>query len=309
MSVLAAAAEQYLRLRNSLGHDLAEHQRLLPRFVAYLEATDTPTITVAAALAWAYEAGVDPASSNPARRMTIARGFARHMAGIDPGTEIPPPGLIAGHRRWHPPFIYSPADIDALLARCRGLHHQLPAATHETLFGLLAVTGMRIGEAIRLDRRDIDWATGVLTIRESKFQKSRAVPVLESTMGVLDRYAHTRDHLCPRPCASMYFVSMTGTPLIYQIIEHTFRRLCDSAGIGAAADRPPRIHDLRHTFAVRTLLGWYRAGEDVEARLPILSTYLGHRDPRSTYWYLSAAPELLALAATRLQDSGQVTSR
>ena len=102
---------------------------------------------------------------------------------------------------------------------------------------------------------------------------------------------------------------MTGTRLIYQIIEQTFRRLCDSAGIGAGADRPPRIHDLRHTFAVRTLLGWYRAGDDIEARLPILSTYLGHRDPRSTYWYLSAAPELLALAATRLEDSGEVTSR
>ena len=309
MSALAAAAEQYLRLRNSLGHDLAEHHRLLPRFVAYLDATDTPTITVAAALAWAYAPGVDPASSNPARRMTIARGFARHMAGIDPDTEVPPPGLIAGHRRWRPPFIYSPADIDALLARCRGLHHQLPAATHETLFGLLAVTGMRIGEAIRLDRRDIDWAARVLTIRESKFGKSRTVPVLESTLTALDRYAHTRDRLCPQPSASTFFVSMTGTRLIYQIIEQTFRRLCDSAGIGAGADQPPRIHNLRHPFSLHPLPGWYRAGDDIEARLPILSTYLGHRDPRSTYWYLSAAPELLALAATRLEDSGEVTSR
>lgn len=157
--------------------------------------------------------------------------------------------------------------------------------------------------------RDIDWAARVLTIRESKFGKSRTVPVLESTLTALDRYAHTRDRLCPQPSASTFFVSMTGTRLIYQIIEQTFRRLCDSAGIGAGADRPPRIHDLRHTFAVRTLLGWYRAGDDIEARLPILSTYLGHRDPRSTYWYLSAAPELLALAATRLEDSGEVTSR
>jgi integrase/recombinase XerD len=243
MSALAAAAEQYLRLRNSLGHDLAEHHRLLPRFVAYLDATDTRTITTAAAFAWAYAPDVDPASSNPARRMTIARGFARHMAGIDPDTEVPPPGLIAGHQRWRPPFIYGPADIDALLARCRGLHHQLPAATHETLFGLLAVTGIRIGEAIRLDRRDIDWITAVLTIHESKFGKSRMVPVLESTLAALDRYARTRDRLCPQPTASTFFVSMTGTRLIYQIIEHTFRRLCDSAGIGADAQRRPRIHD------------------------------------------------------------------
>lgn len=309
MSALSAAAEQYLRLRNSLGHDLAEHHRLLPRFVAYLDATATPTITIAAALAWAYAPGVDPASSNPARRMTIARGFARHMAGIDTATEVPPPGLIPGHRRWRSPFIYRPADIDALLVQCRGLPHPLPAATYETLFGLLAVTGIRIGEAIRLDRRDIDWTTGVLTIHESKFDKSRTVPVLDSTLTALDSYARTRDRLCPQPSDSTFFVSMTGTRLIYQIIERTFRRLCDSAGIGADAERPPRIHELRHSFAVRTLLGWYRAGEDVEARLPILSTYLGHRDPRSTYWYLSAAPELLALAATRLESFREVNSR
>ena len=199
MSALAAAAEQYLRLRNSLGHDLAEHHRLLPRFVAYLDATDTPTITVAAALAWAYAPGVDPASSNPARRMTIARGFARHMAGIDPDTEVPPPGLIAGHRRWRPPFIYSPADIDALLARCRGLHHQLPAATHETLFGLLAVTGMRIGEAIRLDRRDIDWAAAGVDDPRVEVRQVTHGSGARIHPRTLDRYAHTRDRLCPQP--------------------------------------------------------------------------------------------------------------
>ena len=185
----------------------------------------------------------------------------------------------------------------------------MPAATHETLIGLLAATGLRIGEAIRLDRADINWADAVLTIRESKFGKTRMVPVLDSTLTSLERYARTRDRLCPQATTACFFASTTGTRLIYACAGRMFRRLRDRAGVGAGADHPPRIHDLRHTFAVATLLGWYRAGEDVEARLPILSTYLGHRDPRSTYWYLSAAPELLALAADRLEQSPEAATR
>ena len=185
----------------------------------------------------------------------------------------------------------------------------MPAATHETLIGLLAATGMRVGEAIRLDRADIDCADAVLTIRESKFGKTRMVPVLGSTLTMLERYARTRDRLCPQTATASFFVSTAGTRLIYACAGQAFRRLRGRAGIGAGADRRPRIHDLRHTFAVRTLLGWYQAGDDVEARLPILSTYLGHRDPRSTYWYLSAAPDLLALAASQLERSQEAASR
>ena len=309
MSALADAAGDYLRLRNSLGHDLAAYHRQLPRFVDYLDATGVPTVTIAAALAWAQGPDVDPNTTIGPRRMTIARGFARYMAGIDAGTEVPPPGLLPDRRRWRPPFIYSPTDIDTLMAGARRLRRPLPAATHETLIGLLAVTGMRVGEAIRLDRGDIDWADAVLTIRESKFGKTRLVPVHASTLTALDNYARTRDRICPPTTAPSFFVSMAGTRLIYQLVQQNFRRLCDDAGIGGEAERPPRIHDLRHTFAVRTLLGWYRAGEDVEARLQTLSTYLGHRDPRSTYWYMSAQPELLALAAGRLELSREVMSR
>ncbi|MEV0291899.1 tyrosine-type recombinase/integrase [Kribbella sp. NPDC050820] len=308
MSALADAAREYLRLRNSLGHELAEYHRQLPRFVAFLDAEGLPTVTVAAALAWAQGPDVDPATSIAPRRMTIARGFARYLAGVDDRTEVPPQGLIAGRRRWRPPFIYSPGDITALMAQARRLK-PMPAATHETLIGLLAATGMRVGEAIRLDRGDIDWAVGVLTIRESKFGKTRMVPVLDSTLTALERYARSRDRLCPRTASASFFVSMTGTRLIYRIVQQNFRQLCDRAGIGAGAEHPPRIHDLRHTFAVRTLLEWYRAGEDIEAQLATLSTYLGHRDPRSTYWYLSATPELLALAAERLELSQQVLRR
>lgn len=308
MSALADAARDYLRLRNSLGHDLAEYHRELPRFVAFLEAESLPTVTVAAALAWAQGPDVDPATSIPPRRMTIARSFARYLAGIDARTEVPPLGLIAGRRRWRPPFIYSPGDIEALMAQARQLR-PMPAATHETLTGLLAVTGLRVGEAIRLDRTDIDWTGAVLTIRESKFGKTRMVPVLDSTLGRLERYARIRGRLCPQATTASFFVSTAGTRLIYACAGQVFRRLRGRAGIGAGADHPPRIHDLRHTFAVRTLLRWYQAGDDVEARLPILSTYLGHRDPRSTYWYLSAAPELLALAARQLERSHEAASR
>ena len=243
MSALSDAARDYLRLRNSLGHELAEYHRELPRFVAVLDAAGLPTVTVAAALSWAQGPDVDPASSIAPRRMTIARGFARYMAGIDARTEVPPPGLISGRRRWRPPFIYSPDDIAMLMAQARRLRQPMPAATHETLIGLLAASGVRVGEAIRLDRDDIDWARGVLAIRESKFGKSRRVPVLESTLTALDRYARVRDQFCSRTTSSSFFVSMTGTRVIYRIVQQTFRRLCDSAGIGADAASPPRIHD------------------------------------------------------------------
>ncbi|MGH9224863.1 MAG: tyrosine-type recombinase/integrase [Acidimicrobiales bacterium] len=308
MSALAGAAEDYLRLRRSLGHDLAEARRLLPRFVAYLDAAGAATVTIDAALAWAQQPDVDPSTSVWPRRMTVARGFARHMAGIDARTEVPPPGMIPRRQRWRPPFIYSPEEVTSLMDAARSMRWRLPAATYGTVIGLLAATGMRVGEALRLDRSDVDWAQGVLLVRESKFGKSRQVPVLGCTLAALGRYADARAQLCETPATS-FFSSVRGTRPTYPVFQQVFRRLCDVAGVGAGSAVRPRIHGLRHTFAVRTLLGWYRAGENVEALLPTLSTYLGHRDPRSTYWYLSAAPELLALAAGRLELSRGVTTR
>ncbi|MDA8040008.1 MAG: tyrosine-type recombinase/integrase [Actinomycetota bacterium] len=309
MSVLAQAADDYLQLRRSLGHDLADARRLLPGFVAHLDAIGAPTVTIDAALAWAQQPETSPASSVWPRRMTAARGFARYMAGIDPRTEVPPPGLIPSRQRWRPPFIYSCAEVAALMAEARLIRWRLPAATHETVIGLLSATGLRVGEALKLDRSDIDWTDGVLFIRESKFGKSRKVPVIASTLAALEHYAQVRDQLCERPTTRSFFVSVRGTRLIYPVVQQVFRRLCAETGVGAKAPNRPRIHDFRHTFAVNTLLGWYRRGENVEARLPWLSTYLGHRDPRSTYWYLSAAPELLALAAGRLELSRGVIVR
>jgi len=266
-------------------------------------------VTVAAALAWVNAPDVDASSRVASHRMTIARGFARHMAGLDPRTEIPPFGLVGSRRRRHEPFIFSPDDIAALVTGAQRLRTRFASATHETVIGLLAATGMRVGEAIRLDRGDVAATDATLTIRESKFGKSRLVPLQPSVLAALQRYARLRDEVHREPTTVSFFVSTRGNRMVYQTIHAVFRNLCDSAGIGADATSPPRIHDLRHTFAVRTLLGWYRAGEDVDARLPVLSTYLGHRDPRWTYWYLSAAPELLAMAARRLETAKQASIR
>jgi integrase/recombinase XerD len=312
VSTLEQALADYLQLRHSLGHELAEAGWLLPGFVAYLDACGSPTITIEAALAWAQRAPKSPAgrvTTLGARRMTAARGFARYLSGIDPGTQVPPPGLMPHRARWRQPFIYTPADIDVLLELARRtIASPLRAATYEALIGLLAVSGMRIGEAIKLDRTDIDWAQGVLLIRESKFGKSRLVPLHPTSMQALEGYARLRDQLQPQPAEPAFFVSLKRKRLLYAVVQETFRQLIDNAGIGAGAPSPPRLHDLRHTFAVRTLLGWYRAEENVQSKIPSLSTYLGHREPASTYWYLSAAPELLALAAAR-QDTAWSAAR
>jgi integrase/recombinase XerD len=300
MSALSLAARDYLTLRRSLGHQLVEAVWLLPRFVAYLDAAGTSTVTVEAALAWSTQA--DPGTNMAYRRMAVARGFARHMAGIDPATEVPPLGLLPCRQRWRPPFIYTPADIDALMRQAReSVRPPMLAETLETLIGLLTVTGMRIGEAIGLDRADVDLAAGVVLVRESKFTKSRYVPLHESTVGVLRDYAGRRDAEYPRPVTVSFFVAVTGKRLDYTMVGKTFRNLCENAEVGVGAAHPPRLHDLRHTFAVATLVHWYRTGQDVTVKMPLLSTYLGHRDPRTTYWYLSAAPQLLALAAGRLE--------
>jgi integrase/recombinase XerD len=291
-------------LRHALGHDLAEARWLLPGFVADLDAHGSTTVTVQAALAWVQRSTTGTASAGAAntvgpRRMTAVRGFARYLSGIDPDTEVPPFGLLPHRQRWRAPFLYSPADIDAVRHQARSIVSPLRAATYDTLIGLLAASGLRIGEAIKLDCGDVDWAEGVLTIRESKFGKSRLVPLHPSTMAVLADFARQRHQRQQPPAGPSFFVSLSGTRLCYAVVSQTFRQLVDRAGVGAGATSAPRLHDLRHTFAVTTLLGWYRDGGDVQSRIPSLSTYLGHREPASTYWYLSAAPELLALAAAR----------
>lgn len=300
MSPLEQAMHDYLQLRRSLGYDLAEAHWLLPSFVSFLDAQGATTVTVATALAWAQQPAGRGGLSVVPRRMTMVRGFARYLAGTDPATEIPPLGLVPHRPHWRAPFLFTPTDVDLMLAEAgRSLASPLRAATYQSLLGLLAASGLRIGEALKLDRSDIDWHEGVLLIRESKFHKSRLVPLQPSSLSALRSFEQVRDRLQPSPLEPSFFTSLTRKRLLYAVVAQVFRRLVDDVGIGAGAPSPPRLHDLRHSFAIRTLISWYQAGEDVQAKLPSLSTYLGHREPAHTYWYLSASPQLLALAAAR----------
>jgi integrase/recombinase XerD len=308
MSTLENHVDDYLRLRRTLGYDLEETGRLLHRFTAELDTAGVLHVTTQVAVRWALAVKVSAPSSVPATRYRAVRGFARYMAGIDPETEIPPAGLVRRPRSRRPPFIYTDEQLLALLAQARAsIPQPLRAATMQTLIGLLAASGLRIGEALRLDRGDIDWSDGVLHIHRSKFNKSRLVPLSPSVLEALERYADLRDRVRPAPRGESFFVSLRGTRVIHACVWKTFRALCDDAGVGARSSVRPTIHDLRHRFAVRVLLSWYRDGVDVQPRLVWLSTYLGHRDPVSSYWYLSAAPELLAHAARLLDDTQAVT--
>jgi integrase len=309
MTALAEHLDDYLQLRRTLGHKLADAHRLLPRFVTYLNEHDIEFVTIESALGWSLERLVPDGSRVPAQRMIVVRGFARYLSGIDLRTEVPPAGTIRHPNRWRRPFIYTDGDVLAMIEQAKALIPQpLRSATYQTLIGLLATTGLRVGEALRLDSGDIDWADGVLRIRESKFGKSRLAPLDPSVVDALERYGHIRRRLCPDPRTDSFFVSLRGTRVIYECVWPTHRMLCEHAGVGASSPVTPRIHDHRHSFAVKTLLGWYQQGVDVPSRIAWLSTYLGHREPRYTYHYLSAAPELLAHAARLLDDAQAVRS-
>ena len=302
MSHLRNAVDQYLETRRAFGFKLQRAAWLLPDFVRYLGAHRAAFITLRLALDWARQ----PCDGHPAwwaERLSIVRGLARHLQAEDPRHQVPPVGLMPRRVRRAVPVLFTASEIAALLRAARRLRAPLRAATHETLFGLLAVTGMRIGEAIRLDRDDLDWRSQLLVVRRSKFDKSREVVLHPSVMAALLRYTKLRDACCPRPHSPAFFVSLNGTRLIYNNAHRTFRTLGRAAGI-----RSGRPHDLRHSFAVATLLRWYRQGVDVDARMPRLSTSLGHAAPESTYWYLTAAPELMAIARRRLERTGGPTS-
>jgi len=300
MTGLRQAARDYIAVRRALGSRLQRHPSLLENFVAYLEAAGATTITTELALSWATLPGHDAHPAYLSNRLCAVRGFARHLQAFDPATEVPPTQLLPWPKCRAVPYLYSDADIAALMSAARSLTPALRAATYETLIGLLSVTGMRIGEVIRLDRDDIGWDEGVLTIRDSKFGKSREVPLHLSALDALRVYAQQRDQLCPQPGTAAFFISPAGARLVYNTVQPTFSRIAGDAGVGPQPPlRRARLHDMRHSFACTVLLGWYRDGADVQANLPLLSTYLGHRNPSSTYWYLSAVPELLALAAAR----------
>ena len=302
MSDLDQILRDYLSLRRSLGFKLEKEGALLPDFVAFLDKSSSPVITSALAFAWATQ----PSAATAywwATRLGMVRAFARYVRTIDMRTEVPPEDTLPRSRPRLQPYIYSDADVAALMAVTRRIRDPFRAHTYRTLIGLLASTGMRVGEAIDLDRTDLDRPEGVLTVRDAKFGKSREIPLHSTTLEAIEDYArHRRRRFC-RPVSSAFLLSLAGSRLLYNNVHLTFLRLVKWAGLSDCRPRRPRIHDLRHGFAVRTLIDAYRAGLDVERQLPVLSTYLGHVSPSSTYWYLSAVPELLGAAARRLENS------
>jgi integrase len=307
MSTLREALGDYLRIRRGLGFELREEGRILEDFVAFLEQADADRITTKLALSWATRARAHPHWHR--RRLGLVRGFARYVATLDPTTEVPSKDLLPAHRPRVPPYIYSPAEIQMLIAAAGRLTPALRALRHQTLIGLLAATGLRPGEALALDRQDVDLEHGALHVRAGKHDKQREVPLHPTTTTALGDYARARQRRFPEPSTPAFFIGARGRRVPREELNRTFTQLIRETGLDGRGHRKrPRPHDLRHSFSVNTLIDAYAAGEDLDRKLPLLSTYLGHVNPSSTYWYLEAVPELLALISARLENLPETLS-
>jgi integrase len=303
-ATMVSLAEEYLAYRRKLGFQLRTEGGLLLQFAKYADGSGHQgPLTEELALRWARL----PSKAAPlyqARRLEIVRGFARHRAVFDPTVAVPAPGLLGSAHGRTAPHIYSEAEVSALLRAAARLSPNggLRPRTYAALLSLLACTGLRISEALKLKLADVDWERRLLTIRETKFHKTRLVPLHASAVRGLRTYARFRDRCVPPAGNSAFFRAEHGDRLCYRTVCGVFRKLYDGlstskAGIG----RAPRLHDFRHTFACRRLLLWYRQGTDVEHAVASLSTYLGHAKVSDTYWYLTGIPELLGLAAVRFE--------
>lgn len=292
----------YLAVRRALGFKLTRDGLLLDQFVTYLEQAGAQRITSELALSWVTTPERASASWLNVR-LSVVRGFARWLEAFDPATEVPERGWLPPIRRTTP-YLYSEDDVASLLAAARALRWPLSAATYETLIGILVVTGMRVGEAIRLDRSDVSLDDGLLTIADSKLGKSRQLILHPTTVSALRVYLRRRARLSPSPAEPALFVHPAGIRINYEAVQATFKVLTIRAGLSPRSPQcRPTPHGLRHSFTVDTLVRWYREGVDVQARLASLSTWLGHADVKWTYWYLSTVPELLELAGERLETS------
>lgn len=303
MKSLDEAVQDYLALRRSLGFKLKPHQRYLREFVSFLQERAAQRITTRLALQWAAQ----PEHLPPAvwgARLTAVRGFARYLSATDPATEVPPPGLLPYRPPRAKPYLYSDNEILQLLEAAKTMQscHSLLPWTYYSLLGLLAVTGMRISEALSLQTGDVDWSEGVLTIRETKFKKTRLLPLHASTLKILADYASRRDEALPVQKSAPFFLSSAGVRLHGSQVRTIFSTLSKRVGLREpGAGRGPRLHDFRHRFAVQTLLNWYRNVVDVRRRAPILSTFLGHAHVTDTYWYISSTPELMTAVCDLLE--------
>jgi integrase/recombinase XerD len=304
MNTLRQAVQEYLTMRRSLGFKLHDAGKLLLKFVKFMEQRRASYITTKLALVWAQQ----PSTVQPAEwahRLSVVRTFARHRSATDPRTLIPPEGLLPYHPKRARPYLYTAKEIRSLLRAALSLPARggLRPWTYHCLFGLLSVAGLRLGEARNLELQDVDLKTGVLTIRNAKFGKIRLIPLHPSTRRVLADYLERRNrHWARRSVSSYVFVSNWGNQLDGGEIHRTFYALSRQIGLRGPSDsHGPRLHDMRHRFAGMTLLRWYRSGKDVEQKLPFLSAYLGHVHVGDTYWYLSAWPELMREAMSRLE--------
>jgi site-specific recombinase XerD len=304
MSDLNTALQEYLTIRRHLGFKLRKEGSLLLKFVRFLQEEGASSITRDLALRWAMQ----PADAHPswwAIRLRMVRLFAQYQSAADPRTEVPPQGLLPHKYHRKAPHIYSDEEIKQLTEAAKELPSKngLRPHTYSTLFGLLAVTGMRMNECISLQRKDVDLTQGILTIVQAKFGKSRLLPLHRSTHRVLQQYECRRNQICPNPQDPNFFLSDSGSRLTDCTVRYTFIKISRQIGLrGPLDNHGPRVHDYRHAFAVRTLLNWYRNGVDVEREMPKLATYLGHTHVDDTYWYLSAIPELMHLAMKRMEN-------
>lgn len=304
MSELKAAVHQYLEMRRSLGFKLRDEGVLLPRFVEFMEREGAPFITVDLALKWAMQAP-NATPVHWAVRLRMVRIFASYHSATDRRTQIPSRYLLPYRYHRKKPHIYSDDEVMRLLKAAAKLTSPkgLRASTYEAVFGLLSATGMRIGEVVALDRQDVDLAKAILTIRHSKFGKSRLVPIHPSVQCRLRTYEALRDSIIRSPRTCGFFISEAGKRLTKCIVERTFVKLSREIGLRGPLDsHGPRLHDFRHTFAVKTLLRLYKSDHNIEQRIAHLATYLGHRHVNDTYWYLSGVPELMKLVADRLDS-------
>jgi integrase len=302
MKSLRTHLTEYIATRRALGTQLQEPANTLRGFIRFLERRRAKFITIPLALEWSQQSK-NVQHATWARKLSMVRQFARWLSVLEPRHQVPPPRLLNVRHRRNQPHIYSDAEIVQLMEVAAALQssRRLKALTLKTLIGLLAATGLRPGEAAALEDRDVDLRAGVLVIRDSKFGKSRQVPIHETTVVALENYARRRNHLILQRSSSSFFVSDTGTPLDRGTVRRWFCKVSIACGLrktlgGKRYGRGPRLQDLRHTFATRRLVEWYRAGLNVSVRMPKLAAYLGHASVSCTYWYIEAVPELLQLA-------------
>ena len=301
MKTLREMLEDYVTMRRSLGFKMSKEEARLPKFLSFLDDNEASCITTRLARKWAYGA---PGGREPANRLQMVRAFARYVAAFDPKTEVPPPGLFSTRYLRPRPYLYTDEDVRRLMqaARTRS-QRERPAGRYYCLFGLLAVSGLRIGEAIGLEVQDVDLASGILTIRGTKFGKSRLVPLHPTTVSELRKYKKRRDEFLAGRVSSPFFINSNGARLCDRDIYRVFHQLSVKVGLRkSAVGYGPRLHDFRHRLAVRTLANWYQEGKDAERRLPVLSAFLGHVLVSHTYWYLTEYPELMRLAVQRLES-------